>query len=164
MADTMSGDLQRSLSKLLGELVHGAADGGFILNTGDAGLLASLDRLSPADASQSSHGGATIAAHVDHVRYGLTLMNRWAAGDAGAFAHADWTTAWKTQGVSDVEWKALRTALRTQVDAWLLALTQPRDLSEMALDGVVASIAHLAYHLGAIRQIHTSTRGPRESG
>jgi hypothetical protein len=34
----------------------------------------------------------------------------------------------------------------------------------MALDGVVASIAHLAYHLGAIRQIHTSTRGPRESG
>jgi hypothetical protein len=26
---------------------------------------------------------------------------------------------------------------------------------------MVASVAHLAYHLGAIRQIHKSVRGPR---
>jgi hypothetical protein len=28
--------------------------------------------------------------------------------------------------------------------------------------GIVASIAHLAYHLGAIRQINKNTRGPTE--
>jgi hypothetical protein len=27
---------------------------------------------------------------------------------------------------------------------------------------MISSIAHLAYHLGAIRQIDKSTRGPRE--
>jgi len=30
------------------------------------------------------------------------------------------------------------------------------------LTGMVASIAHLAYHLGAIRQIARDSRGPRE--
>jgi hypothetical protein len=32
----------------------------------------------------------------------------------------------------------------------------------MELSGMIASIAHLAYHLGAIRQIDKQTRGPKE--
>jgi hypothetical protein len=31
----------------------------------------------------------------------------------------------------------------------------------MELNGVVASVAHLAYHLGAIRQIDRSIQGPK---
>lgn len=30
----------------------------------------------------------------------------------------------------------------------------------MELNGVIASIAHLAYHVGAIRQIDLSAKGP----
>jgi len=30
------------------------------------------------------------------------------------------------------------------------------------LTGMIASIAHLAYHLGAIRQITRDARGPKE--
>ena len=30
------------------------------------------------------------------------------------------------------------------------------------LTGMIASIAHLAYHLGAIRQINKKVRGPKE--
>jgi hypothetical protein len=30
------------------------------------------------------------------------------------------------------------------------------------LTGMIGSIAHLAYHLGAIRQISKDTRGPKE--
>jgi hypothetical protein len=30
------------------------------------------------------------------------------------------------------------------------------------LTGLLASVAHLAYHLGAIRQIDKATRGPKE--
>jgi hypothetical protein len=30
----------------------------------------------------------------------------------------------------------------------------------MELNGVIASVAHLAYHLGAIRQIDRAIRGP----
>jgi hypothetical protein len=34
-------------------------------------------------------------------------------------------------------------------------------MSSLELNGVIASVAHLAYHLGAIRQIDRSTRGPK---
>jgi len=44
------------------------------LNRGDGGLLAS-PRLNAAAAS-ASHDGPSIAAHVDHRRYGLSLLNR----------------------------------------------------------------------------------------
>jgi hypothetical protein len=32
----------------------------------------------------------------------------------------------------------------------------------MALLGIIGSVAHLAYHMGAIRQIDRATRGPPE--
>jgi len=59
------------LTQLFAELVDGAgAGGGFVLNTADAGLLRSLDKISSDDASRSVNAGATIAAHAQHVRYG----------------------------------------------------------------------------------------------
>ena len=39
-------------------------------------------------------------------------------------------------------------------------LRNPREVSESELNSVVGSIAHLAYHVGAIRQIDLSARGP----
>ena len=73
-------ELSSTLVRLFGELVNGAPQGGdaFVLNSGDAGLLRSLDKLSATDASQSVNDGATIAAHARHLQYGLSLMNRWA--------------------------------------------------------------------------------------
>jgi hypothetical protein len=62
--------------------------------------------------------------------------------------------------VSEAEWASRREALRREAYAWREALKRPRDLSNFELTGVVASVAHLAYHLGAIRQIDRSTRGP----
>jgi hypothetical protein len=38
----------------------------------------------------------------------------------------------------------------------------PREVQEIELNGMIGSIAHLAYHLGAIRQIDSSLRGPAE--
>jgi hypothetical protein len=35
-------------------------------------------------------------------------------------------------------------------------------VQEIELNGMIGSIAHLAYHLGAIRQIDSSLRGPAE--
>jgi hypothetical protein len=65
------------LTRLFAELVDGTSDpaGAFVLNSGDVGLLRSLDNISAADASRSVNDGATIAAHAQHVRYGLSLMN-----------------------------------------------------------------------------------------
>jgi hypothetical protein len=67
-------EITGTLSTLLSELVEGAPAGGaYMLNAGDEGLLRSLDRLSAAEASALTTTGSSIAAHVDHVRYGLSL-------------------------------------------------------------------------------------------
>ena len=157
-------DISDSLTTLFSELIDGAkAPGGaFILNSGDAGLLRSLDRLSAADASRSLDGGATIAAHAQHLRYGLSLMNRWASEGGDPFSDAKWEDAWKTTRVTDGEWAAIRDGLRGETHRWLQALGSPREVARVELNGMIASIAHLAYHLGAVRQIAAGARGPRE--
>ena len=157
-------DLGTSLGLLFSELVDGARDRGnaFILNTGDAGLLKSLDKLSAADASRSVNEGATIAAHAQHVRYGLSLMNRWATEGGNPFADAKWDEAWKTSLVNRDAWQDIRSGLRDETHRWLEALKTPRAVTDLELTGMIASIAHLAYHLGAIRQINKQTRGPTE--
>ncbi len=157
-------ELPPILSRLFSELVNGAHDSGgaFMLNSGDAGLLRSLDMLSAADASRSANGGATIAAHAQHLRYGLSLMNRWAAEGGDPFADATWEEAWKTADVSAAAWTEIRSGLREEAAAWSRILESPPDMSDVELTGMIASIAHLAYHLGAIRQIAREIRGPRE--
>jgi hypothetical protein len=152
------------LTRLFSELVDGtpAAEGAFILNSGDIGLRRSLDRLSAADASRSVNGGATIAAHVQHLRYGLSLMNRWAAEGGDPFADARWDEPWKISGVDAAAWQEIRDGVRDEASRWLAALGAPRDAATLELTGMIASIAHLAYHLGAIRQIDRQTRGPKE--
>jgi hypothetical protein len=152
------------LGMLFAELVQGAPERGdaFMLNPGDAGLLRSLDRLSAAEASHSTSGGATIAAHAQHVRYGLSLMNQWASEGGDPFANSNWDEAWKTSSVDDAEWQEIRTGLRAESERWLSALTSPREAARIELAGMIGSIAHLAYHLGAIRQISKEARGPKQ--
>ena len=157
-------NISHSLAVLFSELVDGAnnPNGAFILNRGDAGLMRSLDKLSSADASRSTNEGATIAAHTQHVRYGLSLMNRWAAEGGDPFSDATWDAAWKISTVNDAEWTEIRAGLRNETRRWLEVLGTPRDVKGIELTGMIGSIAHLAYHLGAIRQINKSIRGPRE--
>jgi hypothetical protein len=152
------------LARLFSELVDGAAADGsaFILNSGDLGLLESLDKLSAAEASRSVNDGATIAAHAQHVRYGLSLMNRWASEGGNPFADAKWDEAWETSTVDAARWDEIHTGLGDEAHRWVQALSAPRDVAEVELSGMVASVAHLAYHLGAIRQINKLTRGPKE--
>jgi hypothetical protein len=154
--------LQRSLDTLFRELIDGpAASGAWVLNKEDAGLLRSLDTL-PASAASAvpGSGGASIAAHVDHVRYGLSLLNRWGRGERDPWSTADWTVSWTRTVVNDEEWTALQRTLAAEARAWLEILSTPRDYSETELNDVIAIVVHLAYHFGAIRQIDRSIRGP----
>ena len=156
-------DFSPALARVFSELTVGTKPpGGYVLNRGDVGLLRSLDLLSASDASKNVNGGATIAAHAQHVRYGLSLFNRWAAEGGNPFADAMWDEAWKTTRVDEREWAEIRDGLRRESQQWLETLQSPREVSEIELTGLIASVAHLAYHLGAIRQIDKSTRGPTE--
>jgi hypothetical protein len=78
------------------------------------------------------------------------------------FADAKWDETWKTTGVDGNEWQEIRGGLRDAAQRWTQALGSPRDVSEVELAGMIASIAHKAGRLGAIRQIDRDLRGPRE--
>src|SRR5262249_48919532 len=148
-------DLPASLTLLFAELIDGPSpEAAYMLNQGDPGLLRSLDRLSAEAASRpAGPGSASIAAHVDHLCYGFDLMNRWFGGERDPWSGADWTASWRRVNVTEREWTALRDRLRKTSSRWRQALQAPRDMSRVELNGVIASVAHLAYHLGAIRQI-----------
>jgi len=156
-------DISKTLGVLFSELVDGAStQGGYMLNGGDEGLLRSLEKLSAADASARTPTGSSIAAHVDHVRYGISLMNRWSQGE-NPFESADWSASWRNTHVSEAEWRQRISELRAEAGRWLDVVRTPRDVDEIELNGLLGSIAHLAYHMGAIRQINQSARGPVES-
>ena len=156
--------LSSAVSRLFAELVDGTTRGAgaFVLNSGDVGLLRSIDTLSAAEASRSTNEGATIAAHAQHVRFGLSLMNQWAREGGDPFADAKWDEAWKLSAVDDAAWNEIRTGLGDETHRWLELLQSPREVNAIELAGMIGSVAHLAYHLGAIRQISKAVRGPKE--
>ena len=148
---------------LFSELTMGAPlppGASYMLNLGDTGLLASLDGISAEQASVSHDGGGSIAAHADHLRYGLALLNRWAHGEPNPWKSADWTESWRKTSVSIAEWAGLREQLRRESSEWLKALGASRELKHEEACWVIGSIPHLAYHLGAMRQIARVARGP----
>jgi hypothetical protein len=157
-------DLHDALAMLIRELVLGAAESGaFLLNPGDRGLLASLNDLSADSASERPGGRSSVAAHVDHLRYGLELRNRWSRGE-NPWPEADWTASWERQRVAPDEWEARRRALERAAREWLELTAAPRAWSTVDLAEVIGTIAHLAYHLGAIRQVAQAASGPPATG
>jgi hypothetical protein len=154
--------LNDALATLFAELTNGAgSDACWTLNQNDPGLLRSVDALSAESASRvGPNGGAPIAAHVDHLCYGLELLLRWSEGEENPFADADYSRSWRLGPVSDEQWAALRRRLRDDTNKWLAVIREPRPMSQVELTGVVASVVHLAYHLGAMRQIDRAIRGP----
>lgn len=162
MTDPTSAALPAALTTLLDELLDGAAaDTCWVLNRSDPGLLRSVDGLSADAASAIAAGGrSSIAAHVDHLAYGLSLLNRWSAGEENPFATADFSASWRRTRVTDGEWKALRVRLRDEARRWQSTVPLADGLGEFELTGLIASVVHLAYHLGAMRQMDRSLRGP----
>src|SRR6187402_940639 len=89
----------RALCKLLAEVFDGPpGNEAYVLNPGDPGMLRQLETIDATTASsRRMPGKSTIAAHVDHVCYGLDLLNRWAAGEENPWAGADWNASWQRE-------------------------------------------------------------------
>jgi hypothetical protein len=155
-----------SVSSTIGTLFRELVDGrttseAYMLNEGDVGLLRSLDKLSSAEASSTPTGRVSVAAHVDHVRYSLQRLNAWASGkDLGP---PDWGASWRRSRVTDTEWTELRAKLASEVTAWKDVLDRATITDEESLRSLASSVAHLAYHFGAIRQLAAASRGPLET-
>jgi len=151
---------REALVGLLRELVDGPpGETAFIVNPGDRGILRSLAQVSATDASARPEGRSSVAAHVQHLRYGFELLNRWARGEE-PFADAKWAASWRMQEVTSDEWRELIAALEREARAWMSALSLRQDWDSTMASGAMSSVAHLAYHLGAIRQLVPAASGP----
>jgi hypothetical protein len=146
---------QRALSKMLAEIFNGPpGQDAYVLNPGDPGLLRQLDTIDASTAStRLVPGRPTIAAHVDHVQFGLAILNRWAAGEANPWADTDWNASWQHTNVTEEQWRALRDTLRRDADKWRKAVAERTSWDDMAAAAALSTAAHTAYHVGAIRQI-----------
>lgn len=154
--------LADALRGLLTELAVGPpGKSAYVLNPGDRGLLESLRALTAAQASARPQGRSSIASHVHHLHFGFTLMNRRAGGE-DPYKDANWSESWRHQQVDDAEWARLLAALGDEIKKWREA-TVSLEWDSVVLTGAIASIAHLAYHLGAIRQLNAAAAGPRET-
>jgi DinB superfamily len=159
--NTTDSIFQRALSKLLTEIFDGPpGDEAYMLNPGDPGLLRQLESVPASAASRRPMPGkTTIASHVDHVHYGFTLLNRWARGEANPWADADWNASWQRTKVTDAEWRSLRDRLRREAEAWQNAVRNRTEWDDVTAAGALSSVAHTAYHVGAIRQILAALEG-----
>jgi hypothetical protein len=118
--------------------------------SGNHGLLATLDSLTAEQASDPTALGTSIAAHAAHAAFHLEVGVRWEAGDRGPF---DWKGSFEPGTVDEATWRATRERVRAAYEGVLnLVKTSSDWSSEDKAGGVAATLAHVAYHLGAIRQ------------
>ncbi|MCC9605576.1 hypothetical protein LOC68_22255 [Blastopirellula sp. JC732] len=147
--------IAQSLKALLGEALDGGKpEGSWFINRNDPGLIRLLYRYSALEASTPpAPGRMPIAAHAEHLRYHLSLIEATLRGETDAFANADWTAAWQVREIRDTDWHATIAEIEALGRVWLEACECPHDWDQTMLTGAFASVAHLAYHMGAIRQI-----------
>ncbi len=121
-----------------------AADG-----SGNHGLLATLSALNPQQASSRGPLGLSVAAHAAHVAFSVEVLIRWVGGDRGPF---DWPDSFRPAEVDAAGWLALQQRLTSAYQELERLARSAADWDQDAVSGLVAAVAHVAYHLGAIRQ------------
>jgi len=124
----------------------------FINNETDSGLLGTIKRLKPEEASTPIiEKGTTIAAHIEHLRWTLNKTNSLLRGENPAM---NWSESWKIRQVNSPQWKSLIEQLMEEFETLIRLLSSGNDwASNERLKEVLALIPHAAYHLGAIRQM-----------
>jgi hypothetical protein len=123
----------------------------------ESALLGTPDALPAGQAFAAPAPGAKpIAAHVAHLRFTLDVTLRRLRGED---PQPDWPASFDLpDDRSEAAWRGIRDDLRRSYEG-VLAFLQARRAAPMQdwppihLAGLAATIAHNAYHLGAIRQM-----------
>jgi len=114
----------------------------------DGGLFATLEKLDAGSASRVL-GRTSVAAHVNHVIFGLNASARWIEGDRTTHS---WSESWHAGTVDAAAWTRMKERLRTTYHDMRRTMGLYALESQESLAGSVGALAHVAYHLGAIRQ------------
>lgn len=122
---------------------------GLYLDRGTS-LFETLATISAEEASRPvSAGCASIAAHVEHMRFYIDTTLRFIHGER---PEVDWGEIWRTvQAVTPEEWDASQQRLRQAYEAIRAEARQTDWTGENTIGGALALLMHNAYHLGEIR-------------
>ncbi len=115
----------------------------------DAGIFMTLGKIDAAQASTEINS-STIAAHSEHARFYLELLDNYLNEDLRII---DFKQSWRIKTVGEDEWDALRENMSKIYRK--VGETFGKN-EEWALDTITVAmgiVAHTAYHLGAIRQM-----------
>jgi len=151
MNDISSNMLFKQLKSLLQEGVQGPQqEWSYFTDPGSNGFLGTIDELNSKSASKTSGpNDNSVASHVWHLCFALNATSDWIRGIKTSH---DWEESWQIQKVNDEEWSELQSKFRQEYEEFL-HMIETVDLSdETVIGGIVGTIAHVAYHLGAIRQ------------
>jgi hypothetical protein len=128
----------------------GETPNGYFLDTGQSGLMGTINALSAQTASAArTPEEATIAAHCGHI---LFLLRFFAAFERGETPEADWPGSWQTRVVDERDWDELRRDLQGEYDNLVARLRQRETWPDEAFGASLMLLAHCAYHVGEIRQ------------
>lgn len=115
------------------------------------GVISATDDLSSEQASRIILPGySTIAAHALHIQVSLNYVRRTFEGES---VEVDWPATWASQKVDAAQWDELRRQIKVEYEATIEFLRSKPFWREEGLTQMLDSIAHAAYHAGAIRQL-----------
>ncbi|MBS4214029.1 hypothetical protein [Neobacillus rhizophilus] len=149
----MNETLRNSVKTMLRETFEGPLVPGkgswFTNSESNSGIFGVLEGMSYDQASMSVHG-TTLAAHTDHIRYHM-----WGTNEIlkkGKQPEMDWGKSWDIHSVDAQQWNRNQEGLRNEYFT-LLESIDAIEWNELLANEVLSSLAHSAYHLGAIRQM-----------
>ena len=126
---------------------------GIYLDKGTS-LFETLQQISAVQATTPvSTGCASLAAKVKHVIFFINVSERYIFTEDDF--QVDWQEVWRTtREVTPAEWDSLRDELKSAYKHLRERIDAIENWNaERPLGGVIALIAHSAYHLGEIRQV-----------
>lgn len=149
----MSETLRNSVKTMVKETFEGppvpVKGSWFTSSEPNSGIFGVIERLSSDQASMSIHG-TTLAAHTDHIRYHMWGTNEILKN--GKQPEMDWGKSWDIHSVDKQQWNRIQEGLRNEY-LTLLESIDVIEWNELLANEVLSSLAHSAYHLGAIRQM-----------
>jgi len=115
----------------------------------DAGIFATLGVIDAAQASTETNS-STIAAHGEHARFYLELLDNYLNKDLRI---VDFKQSWHIKTVGEDEWDALRENI-SKIYRKVSETFQKNEKWELdSITVAMGIVTHTAYHLGAIRQM-----------
>ncbi|PYE55932.1 DinB family protein [Deinococcus yavapaiensis] len=118
--------------------------------SGNHGLLATLDGLGAEQASRVTALGTTVASQAAHTAYHMEVVVRWERGDRGPF---DWPNSFQPSVVDEDAWRELRDRVRRAYQDLRALATSNTNWDGDEPGGLAGALAHVTYHLGAVRQL-----------